>query len=614
MPIALLLHEVTAAFRYGARVLNPWNHLVQVEELLIDRARSAFLFKWFGTALPLKGFHVRVAIANIGELRERYEKVKAEVRKRAEGPNLTEPIFGMAGVAAGMILTPGVALGTTIAIVRSLDWQIGTLAAVLQGVLSFLAILISPFVGGIVVALSPLLAAGGFVGYLQMGVANAPELRAIFDLLGGLARLLDAATRFIKLLLGPRSEVKNPVLAGLLHLFDQLARLFPLGLALIAVLVTRLGPLLLPLVATIKAMGELVSAILDTLKFMLNNFVEQLKDVFTGPDNIVSPLKSMLARFTKVFSKIVPTFNDLLDKATAILLAWYKDVQKQVEDWGKLLGDKSDQFKHLKELIKKDPTLVKIDRLIDAFKLAGKILGRPSEKKTGEQSESTSLGPLDPWVESAKKWAAEAEKAGKAMPDLPEIETPGDMMERLGLKKEYGIPDEKMREKWIEKAKKDQPPVSKKVTDYVKRARYPTSAFEYEKKALAAEYGAKTLPEALSKARAEEMELRNALEAVIGRVLPPELRYLMISLYEGFETFDETVTLDKKKPAKKTRKKEVPKKELPFPVKDLPPDNGLLKPVIHRLFVHSKSGRREDLRDFSDMLRKELDQPYPALN
>ena len=597
MPIAILLQEITAAFRYGARVLDPWNHLVMVEELLIDRARSAFLFKWFGTGLPLHGFHVRVAIVNIEELRQRYLKVQEEARQRAEGPNLTEPLFGMAGVAVGMLLTPGVAIGSAIAVVRSLAWHATTFLEVLKEIGLRVLILAGSLLGPAVVALSPLLAAGSFVGYLQMGVANAPGLRAIFDLLGGLARLLAAATKFIRLLLGPRSEVKNPILAGLLHLFDQLAKVFPFGLALIAVFVARFGPLLIPIAATITALSGLVSTIFDTLTFIFNNFVEQLKAVFTGPQNVVSPMQFMLDRLTAVFSKIVPTFNALLDTATDILERWSKDVRKQVKDWGKALGT------NLENLIKQDPTWVKAERLFDALTLAGAMLGRASTTPSTTPSTSSKPSPFDPWIAQAEQWAAEAEKVIKSAPELPTIETPGAMMERLGLETQYGIP--KDMEKYKAEVKSGLPPVSEPVTRYVERARHPASAFAYEQKALAAAYGAKTPQEALEKAHAEELELRGTIEAVVGRVLPPELRVLMIPLGETFEAFDQTVTLDQKKPKKKAAKRQ-------FPVKDLPEDNGRLRPVVQRLVVHSKSGRREDLRDFLEQLQKKLDRPYPA--
>jgi hypothetical protein len=642
MPIALLLYEATAAFRFGARVLTPWNHLVQVEEVLIDRARSAFLYKWFGSGLPLHGFHLRVAIVNIAELRKRYAQVKAESRQRAEGPNLTEPLFGMAGVAAGMILTPGVALGTTISIVRSLDWNVGAFTFAWHAVVSALAILVSPFVGAVAVALTPALAAAGFGGYLFMGVTNAPVLRSFYDMLGGLAKLLESATRFIKLLLGPRSEVKNPVLAGMLHLFDQFAKLFPFGLALVAVIVNRFGPLLLPLAASMRAFIDLAGNLVDTIKFILDDFVEHLKALFEGPENIVAPIKHLLGWLEAAFSKILPTFNELLDEATATLERWYEGVGKLFKDWNQSFADllgplikveparkdaparKAKGFfgtlgEHLKNLLTLDPTVVKLGRLIDALALAGDLLKREGRPKPKEKEKESVF---DPFIAHAKKWAGEAEQSAKSFPDLPEFESPDEMMVRLGLLSKHGLPKEKKElkkgegryDELVKKAEEALPPVSEAVTKYVKRARYPTSAFAFEEKALAAEYGAATLPEALSKAHLEVSRLRDALVEVVARVLPPELRHLLARIDDASEMFDETMTFDRKKAGRGSQQKPKGKKspQLQFPVKDLPKDNGLLRPVVQRLHLHSKSGRREELRDFMEQLQQQLKRPYPA--
>ena len=605
MPIALQLQEVTAAFRYGARVLEPWNRLVWVEELLINRARSAFLFKWFGYGLPLHGFEVRVAISNLDALRERYEKVKAETQKAAEGPNLTEPLLGMAGTAVGMMLTPGVAMGTAIAIVRSLDWTAVTFLDALKEIGKRIAIIGGALLAPAVAVLSPALAAASFLGYLAMGVEGAPQLRAVFDLLGWLAKVLNGATAFIKLLLGPRSAIKNPMLLGLLHLLDQVAKVFPYILAFIAVVVTRFGPMLLPLAAIIGAFRDLATALFDTIVFILSDFAAQFVAVFVGPTNIVSPLKSLLARLTKTFTKVVKTFRDTFKDAKDVLDAWYTDVKKQVKDWGLSLKA------NLKALIKTHPISINIDQIIEAFKLAGTMLSRPSTTTAPSKP-----GPFDPWIARAKQWADDAQKAATKAPDLPTIETPGEMMDRLGLEKKYGIP--KDTEAYAKEVGSGLPPASEAVEKYVERARHPASAFAYEKRALAKEFGAKSAREALEAAHAKELDLRNALEAIVGRILPPAMRHYMGAVVDTFEMFDETVTLDPKKATakpkekKKEKKKEATSPELKFPVKDLPGDNGRLRPLVQRLVLHSKSGRRDDLREFLESLTKKLDRPYPA--
>ena len=54
MPIFLLLAETTWTWQFAAKQLEPWVHMVAVEEVLIERARSAFLVHWFGMRLPLR--------------------------------------------------------------------------------------------------------------------------------------------------------------------------------------------------------------------------------------------------------------------------------------------------------------------------------------------------------------------------------------------------------------------------------------------------------------------------------------------------------------------------------------------------------------------------------
>src|SRR6266508_4923033 len=97
MPLALLLDRAVAALRRGADRLAPWNQIVALEELLLDRARGAFLVNWFGTRLPLNGSSLRGAIANLDELRVRYQRVRAASAPAAEGINLTEPLAGWIG-------------------------------------------------------------------------------------------------------------------------------------------------------------------------------------------------------------------------------------------------------------------------------------------------------------------------------------------------------------------------------------------------------------------------------------------------------------------------------------------------------------------------------------
>src|SRR5437868_11027880 len=111
MPLALLLKRSFSAFDKGADQLNNWNQLVLLEQLLIGRARSAFLVHWFGPHLPLHGFNLRVVISNSEELKRRYQALRSSGSEETAGPNLFEPLAGMIGTLAGMAFSPSAGLG-----------------------------------------------------------------------------------------------------------------------------------------------------------------------------------------------------------------------------------------------------------------------------------------------------------------------------------------------------------------------------------------------------------------------------------------------------------------------------------------------------------------------
>src|SRR5215831_6834318 len=105
MPIFLLLAETTWTWQFAAKQLEPWVHMVAVEEVLIERARSAFLVHWFGMRLPLKGLNVKVFIENLQELSDRYLVASKSAKGEVTGLNLTEPLAGIIGQAAGMLVS-----------------------------------------------------------------------------------------------------------------------------------------------------------------------------------------------------------------------------------------------------------------------------------------------------------------------------------------------------------------------------------------------------------------------------------------------------------------------------------------------------------------------------
>lgn len=592
MPIALLLQETTAAFRFGARVLDPWTYLVRLEELLIDRARGAFLVHWFGERIPLHGAQVRVNIINLDALRKRYLDVNRQfeaTENAVKGPNLTEPIFGIVGVLAGTLLTPGVVLGSAIAVFRKVKLGVGRTL----GVLAF--VILGPVIG----ALSPVLGIGAIAGEAALGIANDPSARAAFDFLGETAKLLVAARKFINLLLGDRSAIHNPILAGILAFADQLAKLFPFALALIAVVVTRLGPRLLPLVAQIKAFAALVGDSLDVIGFIVTSLVTDIKAVFTGPGNIVSSLKGVLAMLTRPARSVLKIATSFFETGRAVVRIWYSDVLGQVESYQKVAPL---QLKNSIDLI---PSLLRIRRIVAVVELASKIF----KSATAGPGSPPSVGPpdaMDAWLGKAKAFGGDAGAVFGSFPKLPTVEGPGSIVDRLGLVEAYGIPSDIAAYK--ELIKGNLPPVSADVAKYVERARHPASAFAFERKALTRELG-DTPVDALAAAHMNELKLRTLIEEVVGRILPPKLRELAPSLADAFKSVDDTLTFEKKPIGKKTAGKG-PKP--PLPVKQVAEDDRPLVPVVQRLVIRSTTGTRDDLYDFVVRLQKKINHPYLA--
>src|SRR5262249_48668206 len=98
MPIALMLQASTRALLSGSARVAVWNELVELGALLVARARSAFLVRWFGTSLPLAGSKLRIAIDNLPALRARYQALEAATRTpEPEGLDIIQPLAGMVG-------------------------------------------------------------------------------------------------------------------------------------------------------------------------------------------------------------------------------------------------------------------------------------------------------------------------------------------------------------------------------------------------------------------------------------------------------------------------------------------------------------------------------------
>jgi hypothetical protein len=127
----------------------------------------------------------------------------------------------------------------------------------------------------------------------------------------------------------------------------------------------------------------------------------------------------------------------------------------------------------------------------------------------------------------------------------------------------------------------------------------PTYVFDAEHIALVGELGGKKPKDALAALRADQLKLRDLLSEVVGRVLPGELRVQMGALLGLFSELD--VKLYQGKAEKRD-----------YPVRDLP-DNGQLRPIVHRLVIRGVDMVRAETDTFQQRLQEAMNAlAYPA--
>jgi len=563
MPIALLLQETVYTFRWGAYHLEPWSHLVQTEETLIDRARSAFLVRWFGAQLPLNGSFLNVVIDNLKQLRDHYFAVTQAVSPEPTGPNLTEPLAGLVGEIAGIALSPtGIILALTV-IVRNIPYW---LQALLLGLGVALAWLPLALFGGLGLAVLPLALLGGLV----LAIKNPPEARAAYDLLGAAARLIIAAVDFIKLLMGPRQKIGNPLLRGILGLFDKLAGLFPYVLALVAVIVTRIGPLLVPLAKQAEAFMSLFDQVVATVTFIFEDVPATVQRYLP---TIASTVSFVLTQLELLFPMLIIAFTQLFVDMKLVIDNLINKLSDDITDWYKTASAL------VRGIILDQPLIKNMRAARVSFGVAARTL---SSSSSASSTSSASSGTSLPAILTPKFTSPDAFL--KAMGGPP----PGG----LGAIAILG----KIDAQYGGALFGDFLPFSPAAQRAIERARQPRSLFAEERQELVTQLGKP--PQALAELRVQQLKLRD-LPTVVGHILLTEIRIYMGSLLDMFSALDKHLS-DLK----------VTKSD--YPVRDLP-DNGLLRPVVRRLTIRSAGGTRSDLDDFQSRLQLTLTkQLYPA--
>ena len=256
MPISLVLAELAKRRLMWTPIWADWSRVLELQELVLRRARGAFLHQWFGTGLQMAGPALLVAILNLDALRSQFLYASSQAH---DSLNLMEPVMGMAGSLVGSIL--GMLAGAF------LPWFPA-------GVMIFLGVL-----GG-------LIAVGG--GIASLALASNPIAQAAFRVSAALARLVEQFLNFWNWLTGPRSNIVNPIIRTALDILDRIPAVTAQLAAFVAIFFVRIVPWFSRLVDVIPAYYRLITSVVDFVKLIWQGMLERLTALVAGPESAYS--------------------------------------------------------------------------------------------------------------------------------------------------------------------------------------------------------------------------------------------------------------------------------------------------------------------------------------
>src|SRR5436305_7781376 len=154
-------------------------------------------------------------------------------------------------------------------------------------------------------------AGAGAVAFASVAWAISGQPREGFEFLGAAAELAGPLQRFWQQVTGPREAVRNPLLRELLVLGDRVAGLVAFLLGGLAVLVTRVGPLLEPMSAGFRATYELVRDLGGIFGDMFRQTRKALDGLLHGKDSIPALLTTVFALMSRRFRRIGAHLKDV---------------------------------------------------------------------------------------------------------------------------------------------------------------------------------------------------------------------------------------------------------------------------------------------------------------
>ncbi|MGV6874234.1 hypothetical protein ACUSIJ_16295 [Pseudochelatococcus sp. B33] len=612
MPIALF-PELSKALTQTAGRLAAWERLVPLEEQLLRRARGAFLVRWFGPLVPERRLNLYIAIDNIDALRARLEQAQASMPGPAAEMSLLRPLATYSGVLLGSVfsVTGGFIAGYMVLEFLEL---LGTawyeeVPKVLIGLIG------GPLMGALGPGLSLFLGLPVLVGFAVASAMNADQTtRAVHDLLGDLAAMLDAFFRFWDQLTGPVDEIRNPVLRGLVLLMNRIAHLFAQVLGFVSIVVVKFLPLIPSLVnqwRAIKALG------LETIE-VAKEAAEGIKDALLAPFRGGSIRGAILGLFTALMAlpgKIVDSVNLLIESMKVELGAALDTLNTRISTYIDGLSERIvDAFKAtpLGQLIQ---MITDFMALMPAITSAFSGLGAGTSPSGGGPSKAAQIeeslrsfwtmfgfavadeiGEALPGERAGEKIGPQtalaiADVIGAArrlsLPDLPDLEVPD-------LPGVPVLPDvETLRAQIGTPAHRDLGSDAAEMLRAAREAegarRLPAAMMRRPRSAFADLLRENAAPTAPSP---RQLALRDAIYAAVGRVLPAAFRIYAPELRDIFDSIDREIY-----------QVEPTAGPLPEHPQLVLPDSGRLQPVVEVLAIHAPQGAyAPDLRAFRDMV------------
>lgn len=571
MPLALLLQQTFTTLARSARPFNDWIVLVELEDLLLERVRSAFLVHWFGPLLPLAGRTLSVSIANIGALRARYQMLRAGMRPDQPGVNLTEPLAGLAGTFGGILSMPlyGIALGVIIA-VKARGWLVKLLGALNAATL-----------GALFPGLAVLAFPGAIGGALLAGIFAPGQVRPAIDLLGAVAEMMEALRGFVEQLLGPREGVRNPLVRLILQIGDRLAALMAFAISVVALVFTRIGPLILPLTEQTIALIRLIESVVELIGVIWADFMTRLEGLFEGEHSLMSPLEPVLRIAGGLGDRVLRELDRLLKALEGALMGWISWAGIRLTDY---LGAAKRAIVRAFEGHILTRTLTALGDILRITKAALAASTPPTPTPPPPSSSD------DSFLDKVGGWIYRQGPAFPALPDLPDTAV---IAGRAGGRPVLGLDAATISELagMIPTAYSFSPLAYRELEEL---RRSPPSVFGGELARLREEQGGLRFGAAMTALRQEELPNRALIFAVVERVLPPQAGQYVSQLENIFRTIDEQIY---------GVRGQSPRPELP--VRDVP-ENNRLRVTVDRLRVRVVGNDAAQVRDWSERLRAAL--------